>query len=142
MLTLCNPMDCSLPGSSVHGILQTNILQWVALPFSRWSSWTRGWTQVSCIAGRFFTVWVTREALVVSNYKQKKKQQHNVLMHSPLYLLNVIHQCRLYIYNHNWKGIKGRSMCMRIYIQIFFFFFLFSFNNRIKSPRIVLNGSI
>ena len=95
--TLCNPMDCSLPGSSVHGILQARILEWVAMPphppgdlpnlgieprsptlqavlyclshqgsprilewvaypFSRGSSWPRDWTWVSCIAGRFFTV--------------------------------------------------------------------------------------
>ena len=45
---------CSLPGSSVHGILQARILKWVAIPFSRGTSWPRDWTQVSCIAGRFF----------------------------------------------------------------------------------------
>ena len=45
--TLCNPMDCSLPGSSVHRILQSRILQWVAIPFSRGFSWPRDWTQVS-----------------------------------------------------------------------------------------------
>ena len=55
-------MDCSMPGSSVQGILQTRILEWVAMPFSRGSSWPRDWTQVSCIAGRFFTIWATREA--------------------------------------------------------------------------------
>ena len=55
-------MDCSLPGSSVHGILQARILEWVAIPFSRGSSWPRDWTWVSCIAGRFFTIWATREA--------------------------------------------------------------------------------
>ena len=61
--TLCNPRDCSLPVFSVHGILQARILEWVAIPFSRGSSWHRNWTCVSCIAGRFFTVRVTREAL-------------------------------------------------------------------------------
>ena len=61
--TLYNPMDCSLPGSSVHGILQARILEWVAISFSRGSSWSRDRTQVSHIAGRFFTVWATREAL-------------------------------------------------------------------------------
>ena len=59
---LCDPMDCSLPGSSVHGILQTRILEWVAIHFSRWSSWPRNWSQVSCIAGTFITIWATREA--------------------------------------------------------------------------------
>ena len=64
-LILCDPMDCSPPGSSVHRILQARTLEWVAIPFSRGSSRPRDWTWVSCIAGRFFTVWVTREALVV-----------------------------------------------------------------------------
>ena len=53
---LCNHVDCSLPGSSVHGVLQARILEWVAFPFSRGSSQHRDQTQVSCIAGRFFTV--------------------------------------------------------------------------------------
>ena len=54
--TLCDPMDCSLPGSSVYGILQARILAWVAISFSRGSSGPRYWTWVSCIAGRFFAV--------------------------------------------------------------------------------------
>ena len=49
-LTLRNPVDCSPPGSSVHGILQARILEWVALPFSRASSLARDRTQVSCFA--------------------------------------------------------------------------------------------
>ena len=55
-LTLCDPMDCNLPGSSVHGILQARILEWAAIPFSRGSSRPRDQTQVSCAAGRFFSV--------------------------------------------------------------------------------------
>ena len=51
------PHDCSPPGSSVHGILQARILELVVIPFSRGSFRLGGWTQVSCIAGRFFTVW-------------------------------------------------------------------------------------
>ena len=54
--TLCDPMDCSLPGSSVHGILQASILEWVTISFSRGSSRSRDQTQVSRIAGRFFTI--------------------------------------------------------------------------------------
>ena len=57
-LTLCNPVD-----HTVHGILQARILEWVAFPFSRGSSQPRDWTQVSHIAGGFFTSWATREAL-------------------------------------------------------------------------------
>ena len=60
--TVCDPMDCSRPGSSVHGILQARILEWVAIPFSTESFWSRNRTEVSCIAGRFFIVWATREA--------------------------------------------------------------------------------
>ena len=61
-LTLHYSVDCSLPGSSVHGILQARTLEWVAIPFSRGSSWPRNRTWVSCIAGRFFTDWATRES--------------------------------------------------------------------------------
>ena len=57
-LTLWDLVDCSLPGSSVRGILQARIL----IPFSRESSWPRDRTRVSCIAGGFFTIWATREA--------------------------------------------------------------------------------
>ena len=64
----CVPLDCSPPGSSVHGILQARILEWVVIPFSRGSSWPRDRTPVSCIAGRFFTVWATREAWLNYTY--------------------------------------------------------------------------
>ena len=64
-LTLCDPMDCSPPGSSIHGTLQVRILEWVAIPFSRGSSWPRDQTLVSCIAGRCFTTWTTREAPII-----------------------------------------------------------------------------
>ena len=60
--TLCNPMHCSPPGLSVHGISQARILEWVVIPFFRGSSQLRDQTCVSCIAGWFFTVWATREA--------------------------------------------------------------------------------
>ena len=60
--TLCDPLDCSPLGSSVHGILQARILEWVALPFSRGSSLPRDQIHVSCIAGRCSPVWATREA--------------------------------------------------------------------------------
>ena len=62
-------MDCSLPGSSVLGILQVRILEWVAISFSRESSWPRNQTKFSCIAGRFFTIWATREALAKVNFE-------------------------------------------------------------------------
>ena len=60
---LCNPMDHSLPGSSIHGILWARILEWVAISFSRGPSLTRDWAWVSHTTGRFFTIWATREAI-------------------------------------------------------------------------------
>ena len=56
-LTLCNPTDCT-----VHGIVQARILEWIAFPFSRGSHQPRGQTQISCIAGGFFSNWTIREA--------------------------------------------------------------------------------
>ena len=63
--SLWPPMDCRLPGSSVHEILQARILEWVAIPFSRGSSWPRDRAYISCIPGGFFTIWATREALQI-----------------------------------------------------------------------------
>ena len=59
--TLWTPMDCSLPGSSFHGILQARVLEWGAISFSRGSSWPRDQTLVSSIPGRHFNLWATRE---------------------------------------------------------------------------------
>ena len=57
--TLCDPMDCSLPGSSIHGIFQARILEWVSISFSKGSSRPEDQTQVSCVVGRCFTIWAT-----------------------------------------------------------------------------------
>ena len=64
--TLCYPMDCSPPGSSVHGISQARVLEWVAISSTRGSSQPRDQTQVSHIAGRHFTIWAIREASITS----------------------------------------------------------------------------
>ena len=65
--TLCDHMNYRPPGSSVHGLLQARIVEWVAIPFFSGSFWSRDWTCVSCIsciAGWFFTIWATRKALL------------------------------------------------------------------------------
>ena len=67
---LCNPMDYT-----AQGILQARLLEWIAFPFSRGSSQPRDRTQVSCIAGRFFTSWATREGLTCCTAKKKKKSK-------------------------------------------------------------------
>ena len=69
--TLFDPMNYSYLGSSVLGIFHSTMMEWVAIPFSRASSWPRDWTQVSCIAGEFFTDPATREALFVQKPCQR-----------------------------------------------------------------------
>ena len=69
-LTLCNPMDCSPPGSSVHQIFQTRILAWVAVSFSRGSSWPRDQIHISCICKQILYHWAIGEA-------QKLKKQNS-----------------------------------------------------------------
>ena len=72
-LTLCDPMDCSLQCSSIHGFIQARVLEWVAISFSRGSSQPRDQTWVSRIVGRCFTIWATREVLIT---KVKCKRWH------------------------------------------------------------------
>ena len=66
-LILCDSIDCSPPDSSVHEILQSRTLEWVAISFSRGSFWPRNRTRLSCVAGRFFTDWTTREPIFHSS---------------------------------------------------------------------------
>ena len=75
--TLYDIIDCSPPGSSVHGLLQARILEWVAIPFSRGSSWPKDQTQVSCIAGGFFTVWATLTFYRMVNSEQLYANEKN-----------------------------------------------------------------
>ena len=79
-LTLCDPMDYSPPGSSVPGILQTRILEQIAMPSSRGSSWTRDQTCVSCIAGGFFIIWATRDAHPLSHRRCKSTLHKNSII--------------------------------------------------------------
>ena len=79
-LTLCDAMDCSPSGFSVHGILQARALEQGAISPSRGSSWPRDWTWVSCIAGKFFTIWDTREAqkMIKENTVKRLQQSQRV----------------------------------------------------------------
>ena len=96
-LTLCNPMDCSPSSSSVQGILQTRILEWVAITFSRGSEprdWTwvpqpRDWTWISFITDRFFTVWATREYF----YRIKEKAEGGYIEYFKIFFQIDPHFC-------------------------------------------------
>ena len=73
---LCDPMDCNTPGSSVHGILQARILEWVAIPFPREFSQPRDQTPVYHNAGKFLMTWATREA----EYRHTKTKHSNMML--------------------------------------------------------------
>ena len=77
---LCNSINYRVPGSSIRGIFQARVLEWVAIAFSRGSSWPRDQTQVSCIAGRCFTLWVTREAFWLKTTTKKNLKFHSVIL--------------------------------------------------------------
>jgi len=79
---VCNPMDCSPPGSSVHGILQAKILMWVAMPSSRGSSQPRDRTHISHIADRFFTNWATLWECHMDFGTLRKKERENCFLSS------------------------------------------------------------
>ena len=77
---LCDPMDCNPLGSSVHRILQARILEWVAISFSRGSSWPRDWTQVSHIASRCLNLWATREThIYICSYQIHLKKKNHII---------------------------------------------------------------
>ena len=71
--TLCDPMDYILPGSSIHGIFQTRILEWVAISFPRGSSQHRDWTQVSHSVGSRFTVWAKMLSRLIITFLPRSK---------------------------------------------------------------------
>ena len=111
--TFCNPMDCSPPSSSVHGIVRARILEWVATSFSRGSSWSRDWTQVSWIAGGFYNVWATREAPFylesLGSDNPGYKLMLNILLAECLYgTLGNVYICKIWIilYPHYWLTVN------------------------------------
>ena len=104
--TLCNPMDCSLQGSSVHEIFQARLLEGVAIPFSRGSSWPRDQTWVSCTAGRLFTIWATREAIV----RGRGSISHFSPMDTKLFSINLLQSLSLPQHNAGFI-IYQMSMC-------------------------------
>ena len=77
--TLCNPVNYSLPGSTIYGIFEARILEFVAISFSRRSFPPRDWISVFCIVGRRFTVWATREDLEMTLFITMGHNDHDML---------------------------------------------------------------
>ena len=111
-LTLWDPMDCSLPGASTHGIFQARILERVAISFSRGSSWPRDQTWVSCIADRFFTIWAIREALYVGvcihTFTCVCKHMHTYIWESQ-FLVRLIRSPGFPMQRKGWSPQEGES---------------------------------
>ena len=101
-LTLCNSLDYSPTGSSVHGILQARVLEWVAMPSSRGYSQPRDQTRVSFIAGRFLTIWATREAHI-----QHKTSKFPALR---LTYLHFLHDTTVLIWTRPRQGWRRQSV--------------------------------
>ena len=124
-------MDCSTPGQPVHHqlldvwISQARVLEWIAISFSKGSSRPRNWTQVSCTAGRFFTIWVTRKTPVkvcrwISIYSALKNEVLKYLLGSRILLLvYVLAPASIDDLAQNAKYLAlSQSYWIRIYILI------------------------
>ena len=102
--SLCNPMECRPPGSSVHGVLQAGILEWGAIPFSRGSSQPGYWTRVSCIEGKLFTSWATRETHIIHIYIYIY-----IIFFSVIWQLNLILSDTLAVQSSPWVILPKQS---------------------------------
>ena len=101
-------MNCSIPGSSFHGIFQARILEWFAISFSKGSSHPRDWTLVSCLAGRFFTNWATKEALVNQLYSDKNKWM-NEQIHELIIPISVEKMWYIHPMNIQFSSVQSLS---------------------------------
>ena len=102
----CDPMDCSPPGSSVHGIFWARIQEWVAIPSSTGHSPPRDQTQVSCTAGRLFTIWLPCKMLL------------NIQQHLKLYLVSQERIIDIFlIYNKDDRNNEGLRTFWNTYIS-------------------------
>ena len=100
-LTLCNPIDCSLLGSSVHGLSQAKILEWVAIPFSRGPSQPKDQTLISCLGRQILYHWATLEA-------------HTLSFTFAFLMFQVIHDCKL----HESSNIVEKTKILLTHIQL------------------------
>ena len=110
VLTLCNPMDCILPGSSVHGIFQARILEWVSMSVSRGSFQPRDWTRITCI-GRQITnlplCYLESPSLIIKEMQIKPMRYHFTYTRTAMFFL--------FFFAHAESGIlvtdQGSKLC-------------------------------
>ena len=109
--TPCRLMDCNLPVFYVHGIIQVRILEWIAVPFSRESSWPRDQTRVSCIVDRFPTIWNIREVqegIKLISLKLKLHPTHwsprkfPSFLYSKIFVRQSCEKCILFLFFYLW----------------------------------------
>ena len=98
----CDPMDCNLPGSSAHGILQARILERVAIPFSRGSSWPRD-HESPALAGKFFTIWATREAHIYNTPFCKYTHFVYIYIYTCIYL-HILYLCIYFLNTYTYTN--------------------------------------
>ena len=116
-----NSLDCNPPCSSVHEIFQAGILEWVAISFSRGSSWSRDWTWVSCISGRLFTIWATREICIIyiqQNAPILDKGIHKCYHHPNQHLGRFHHSGKLHnpFFSHSLRFSSVQSLsCVQLF---------------------------
>ena len=125
--SLCDPVDRSPPRSSVHGVLQARILEWVAISFSRGSFQLRDGTQVSCIAGRFSTIWAMREAQRKSGLKKGSPDKAN----SNIIRVGFLHVSSISLLSFSLSLlITYYNICYNIYVFIYLVTYMLSVNLR------------
>ena len=123
-LTVCDPINCRVQGSSVHRISQARILQCVAISFSRRSSWPRDWIQVSCTAGRFFTIWAIINRTNLFSTGANQSEWWSVSVHQSEQTQAVTNQP----YNTSWRAtfhVKGskwaESLVEEVWVKLDWF---------------------
>ena len=128
-------MDCSLPGSSVHGILQARILEWVAISFSRESSWPRDRTWVSCIAGRLFSIWAIEKSL---NFAGKVFTAGRLLFYQFEYIILLFPGLQDFCWETYLCWGLGIGMWFFLYVMSFFSLADLAFSGKMLSLSLIL----
>ena len=138
--TLCDPMDCSPPGSSLHRILQARTLVWVAIPFSRGFSWPRDQILVSRIVVRFFTIWATSwhfKMMTFFIFAQLMRHLLTELLHLSS-LLQMPNDCRMvkveFFSNFSYKSSSLDDCSQLVVVSFHYSWPLYSSSSRLSSP--------